>query len=128
MRRSRGRIVFAVLALVGMLAFAGLHAPVASAQESDDCPLVETIPSLQACVQHAADIGLIDNQGVTRSLLAKLDAAQAAVERDQPGVAVRVIRAFEREVSAQAGKHIEAEHAEHMLMHAEMVIEALRGS
>jgi hypothetical protein len=73
-------------------------------------------------------MGFIDNQGVARSLLAKLDAAAAAAERGQPMVAVQAVQAFANEVTAQAGKHIEAEHADHMLTHAQVVIQALGGS
>jgi hypothetical protein len=106
----------------------GLIAPVpARAQAMDDCPHEATIQSLRACVHHAAEHGHIDNQGVTRSLLAKLDASQAAVDRGQPEVAVNLLAAFVREVRAQAGKHILQEHAEHLLLHAQAVIQALGG-
>ena len=93
----------------------------------DECPHEATIQSLRTCVQHAAEHGHIDNQGVTRSLLAKLNAAQAAQGRGQTEVAVKVLEAFAHEVAAQAGKHILQEHAEHLLLHAQVVIEALRG-
>lgn len=125
MRRSRAGIVCVVLAIVGMLAVVGLRSPVASAQGSANCPHEATIASLQACVQHAAQAGLIDNQGVAQSLLAKLDAAQAAADRGQPGVATHAVQAFLQEVLAQRGKHIDAEHADHMLMHAQLVMQAL---
>jgi len=38
-----------------------------------------------------------------------------------------ILQAFVQEVEAQAGKLIEADHAVHMVHHAEMVIEALAG-
>lgn len=125
MRRARGYIVFVALFLMAMLVVAGLRAPMASAQVTDSCPADVTIASLQTCVQNAAEIGHIDNQGVTRSLLAKLDAAQVAVNRGQPQVAVQMIQTFEIEVRVEAGQHMDMEHAQHMLMRAEMVIEAL---
>ena len=128
MRRSRAGIVFVVLASMGLLALLGLRAPAALAQASDSCPLEATIASLQACVQHAADAGLIDNQGVTQSLLAKLDAAQAAQDRGQSDVAVQVLQAFVREVSAQSSQHIDAMHAAHMIAHTQIVIQALEAS
>ena len=84
-----------------------------------------TIASLRTSVQHAADEGHIDNQGFTRRLIAKLDAAQAALDREQAAVAVNVLEAFIRELDAQAGKHIGAEHAAHLQMHAQDVIAAL---
>jgi len=106
----------------------GLIAPIpARAQAMDECPHEATIQSLRTCVQHAAEHGHINNQGVTRSLLAKLKAAQAAQDRGQSEVAVNLLEAFVREVRAQANKHILQEHAEHLLMHAQAVIQALGG-
>lgn len=124
-RYSRAGIDVIALAVGSMLALVGLPAPTASAHGLDSCPLEATIASLQACVQHAADMGFIGNQGVTQSLLAKLDAVQAAVDQSQPGVAVQVVQAFEDEVTAQAGKHIDPEHAQHMLLHAQIASQAL---
>ena len=131
MRRSHGRIVvvsYAVLATIALLGLFTLRAPTASAQGSDSCAYEPTISSLQTCVQHATDAGLIDNQGVANSLLAELDAAQAAFTRGQPAAAIFLVQTFSHDVRAQQGKHIEADHAEHMLMHADMVIAALGGS
>jgi hypothetical protein len=88
---------------------------------------MSTVESLQMCVQHAYEQGHIDNEGVAQSLFAKLDAAQAAVDRGQPLVAINILQGFVQEVEAQAGKHIQADHAMHMVQHAEMVIEALAG-
>jgi len=95
--------------------------------EAMDCPhpMDATISALHDCVQHAADMGHITSAGITRSLLSKLDAAQAAVDRNQPAVAVNILNAFIHEANAQSGRHIDPAHAEHMVMHAGMVIEAL---
>jgi hypothetical protein len=119
-----------LLALVMMALFAVVtpRSSVAHAQGSDACPLEATIQSLQECVGHAAAMGFIDNPGVTRSLLATLDAAAAADERGQSLVAAQMIQAFANEVTAQSGQHIDAEHADHMLVHAQAVIEALMAS
>jgi hypothetical protein len=96
------------------------------ASNGDECPNHEaTILSLRACVAHAAEIGHIDNRGVVKSLLAKLDAAQRALDRGQSRVAVANVEAFIHAVEAQAGKHIDAQHASHMIMHANQVIDAL---
>ena len=123
-RRSTMRLLLIALTVLVL----GLIAPVpARAQAMDDCLHEATIQSLRACVHHAAEHGHIDNQGITRSLLAKLDAAQAAVDRGQPEVAVNLLEAFAREVRAQSGKHILQEHAEHLLIHAQAVIQALGG-
>ena len=121
--------VVVVIALMALIAFVGLNLltpGTARAQASDDCVHQPTIASLTACVQQAVAEGLIDNQGVSNSLLAKLDAAQTAQDRGQTGTAINLLDAFIHEVQAQAGKHIEATHAEHMVMHAQMVIQVLK--
>jgi hypothetical protein len=98
----------------------------ALAQSDDGCTHnVATVASLWDCVHHAAHEGHIDNRGVTQSLLAKLEAAQAAVERGQSTVAINALQAFIREVQAQAGNHIVTEHAGHLVEHAQLVIQAL---
>jgi len=86
-----------------------------------------TIASLQLCVNHAATEGHITNNGIAKSLFAKLNAAQAAVDRGQVNEAINNLRSFINEVQAQAGKHIHADHAMHMIEHAQRVIVALGG-
>ncbi len=81
---------------------------------------------MEACVQHAADQGFIDNQGIANSLLTKLNATQAAFDRGQTEVTIKNLEAFTHEVQAQAGKPIAQMHAEHMVMHAQMAIQALK--
>ena len=124
------KLRFVVLALVLFVSLVGvdLLAPgTARAQTSDDCVHAPTISSLRTCVQHAADQGFIDNQGVTNSLLAKLDAAQTAQDRGQTGAAIKLLNSFIHVVQAQADKHIEQEHAQHLVMHAQLVIQAIGG-
>ena len=108
--------------LVALLVFLGI--PRIAAMECPD-PMEPTIESLHHCVMHAADMEHIDNDGIARSLEAKLETAQAAQDRRQTEVSVRLLLAFIREVNAQAGNHVEAEHAQHMIHHAQLVIEAL---
>ena len=123
------RLIVVAVVLFALVAFVGfsLLAPGAvRAQTADDCVHAPTIDSLETCVEHAAQQGFIDNQGVTNSLLAKLDAAQAALDRGQTSVAINNLEAFIHEVQALAGKHIEQMHAQHMVMHAQMVIQALK--
>lgn len=113
-------MVLALLLFVTLLGV-GLFAPgTARAQTSDECVHAPTISSLRTCVQHAAD------EGITNSLLAKLDAAQAALDRGQTGAAINLLGAFIHEVQAQAGKHIVQEHAGDLVEHAQMVIQALK--
>lgn len=117
------RLSIAVLTFVTLLAFAMPGA--ALAQNHDACSHDTTIASLKTCVEHAVNAGHIDNAGIAQSLLAKLNAAQKAVDRGQPSVGINNLNAFVQAVEAQSGKHIEASHAEHLITHAQNVITAL---
>lgn len=98
----------------------------AAASDELRCPShAPLIASLRECVAHAHPMGHITNQGILKSLLAKLDAAQAAVDRGQSEAAVAQLEAFIHEVEAQAGKHIDTHHAEPMITHAREVINKL---
>lgn len=117
---------FLLLAVLAAALSVGAAAP-ASAQMTDTCAHNDpTIAALRTCVRHAAGEGYIDNGGIVRSLLAKLDAAQKAANRGQAGVAINTLQAFIHELDAQSGKHIVPEHAAHLRMHAQSVIAALR--
>jgi hypothetical protein len=67
-----------------------------------------TFDQLATLVRQYHQDGLIDNQGLSNSLISKLENAQAALRRGQPNVAKNVLRAFINEVQAQSGKHINA--------------------
>jgi len=121
--KTKGLIYIALLLVIMNL----LSTLPALANDEHMCPHhALTISSLRMCVVHASDMGHITNQGVMKSLLVKLDAAQAAQDRNQNAVTVAKLEAFIHEVEAQAGKHIDASHAEHMIMHAGEVIDALK--
>lgn len=120
------KLFIATLVVVfGLLAAGPASVQTASAQAMDACSHEATIQALRTCVQHAAEHGHITNAGVAQSLLAKLDAAQAALDRGQPEVAVKVLEAANQQIRAQTGKHIDAEHAAHLQMHLHHVIVAL---
>lgn len=127
MKRRFVVVAVALFALVAFIGFNLLTPGTARAQTTDDCALTPTIASLTTCVEHAASQGLITSQGVANSLLAELNAAQAALDRGQTSVAINDLQAFIYEVQAQAGKHIDSMHAQHMVMHAQLVIQALGG-
>lgn len=110
-----------VIVLLLNMALAGS----ASAQTVTDCPMTPTIEALRACVQHAADMGDITRAGVARSLLSELHAAQTAIDRGQPRVAILLLRVFIHEVQTLSGRFIDGTHAAHMVEHAELVIRAL---
>lgn len=92
-----------------------------------DCPsmMAPTLEALNECIQHAITSGIIDNGGVATSLLGKIAAAEAAAARGDLAATVGILQSLINEVQAQAGVHIEADHAEHMIQHAEAVIDAL---
>jgi competence protein ComGC len=114
-----------VLSIVAMLSL--LAAPALAADDMTCEHTGTTIESVHHCVMHAYDMDHITNKGVADSLMAKLDAAQAAFGRGQTDVAINLLNAFINEVNAQSGKFIVAEHAPHLAQHAYMVIEALGG-
>ena len=121
-------LVVTAVVFVALIAFVGfnlLTSETAHAQSTEGCVQSPTIASLEACVEQMAEQGFINNQGVTSSLLAKLDAAQEALDRGQTPVAIQKLNAFIHEVQAQAGKHIDPMHAQHIVMHAQMVIQSL---
>jgi hypothetical protein len=116
------------LALIALVATAWFGVAPTPARAEAPCPHPEpTLQALQDCVRHAAATGAIGSAGVAVSLLAQLDAAQAAVARGQPAVAAELLGAFIREVEALAGRLIEADHAAHMVAHARAVLAALPG-
>jgi predicted negative regulator of RcsB-dependent stress response len=122
------KLRFVVVGLVALLAVGGFTlstSTIARAQTGDGCVHQPTIDSLKMCVKHAAAQGFINSKGVTYSLLAKLDLAEVAVKDDCTSQAIDLLEAFIHEVKAQSGKHIESMHAEHLVMHAQMVIQAL---
>lgn len=119
----RNRILSLSL-LLAMLTVA-LAAPTFASEEHMCAHDMNTVESLHHCVHHALEMGHITNAGVANALQAKLDGAQAALDRGQPDVAINQLNAFVNQVQAQAGVHIDPMHAEHMVMHARMVIAAL---
>ena len=115
--------LLSIVLLVTVLSLALVGPAFAMEGECDHDPT--TIGSLVHCVHHAQEMGHIANAGVGKALLAKLNAAQAAVDRGQPAVAVNLLNAFINQVQAQSGVHIGATHADHMIMHAQSVITEL---
>lgn len=102
----------------------------ASAQTvTDDCVhsgSAATLDSLETCVKHAKAMGHIDSKHVAHTLLGKLERAEDAIADGHTGTAIWWLTAFIHEVKTQSGKHIVPMHAMHLVMHAEMVIQALQ--
>jgi hypothetical protein len=125
---ARRAAVVGLLTMIGVVALAAMPVQSAHADASETCVHAPTIQSLHDCVEMMAHQGVIDNQGTATSLLAKIDSAQEAVKRDQAGVAISILQALTAEVSAQAGRHIAEPHAEHLILHAKLVIQELESS
>ncbi|MDR6882047.1 polysaccharide lyase family 8 super-sandwich domain-containing protein [Bacillus sp. 3255] len=66
---------------------------------------------LDEAVQYAYSRGWIENEGIYRSLLAKIEALQ---KQSQDGHVQEAMNALEHFVSAQSGKKIDAKFAEHL--------------
>jgi len=121
-------LVLSVIAMISLLASPALAAGDMTCDHSGmTMEPMHAIASLHHCVMHAYDMGHITNAGVANSLMAKLEAAQAAFDRGQTDVAINLLNAFINEVGAQSGKSIVSDHAGHLVMHAQMVIMALNG-
>jgi len=112
--------IFIQMGLITVLILAYMSP--ALAQNEMECP--PTIEGLTECIDHHYSQGNI-SQGTYNSLLAKVDAAQAARDRGQVDTAGNILNALIKQVSAQSSKNITSEAATHMIDHAQMVIEEL---
>jgi FIMAH domain len=101
----------------------GFVAPKATAQ-MDDCVMV--LDTLEMCITHHWEMGQIHSNGVYNSLLSKVASAVSANDRGQTSTAINILNAFINQVSAQSGKKIDFEAAEHMIMHANSAITDLQ--
>lgn len=115
-----------IVAIVLLLSLQGFTAAQTMPDMQDRCAHDATIQSLLQCVEHARDQGYIDRQGVALSLLAKVNAAQDAFDLGQTQTAINTLQAFIYAVNAQGGLHIDQTHANHLITHAAMVVQALQ--
>jgi hypothetical protein len=122
------RLVVVTLALLLLAVGFNLFTPSSASAKAvvDDCVHSATIDSLEVCVKHAEEMGHITSQYIAHTLLVKLDRAEEALEDGHTGTAIWWLKAFIHEVKTQSGKHIIPMHAMHLVMHAEMVIQALQ--
>ena len=67
---------------------------------------VATIQSTSFDITNSLKLGLINDQGVAKSLLQKLEAATTAESLGQNQTKVNILNAFKNELNAQSGKHI----------------------
>jgi hypothetical protein len=67
---------------------------------------IASFQSALADISNGLELGLIDNAGIAAALTEKINAAQAAANAGQNQTAVSILNAFNNQLSAQAGKHI----------------------
>jgi len=118
---KRWMLVFAVALSLLAVSPALAHEETGCAHEAT------TIASLRECVVHAWEMGHIDSDSLARSLLKKLDRAQVKLDLGKVDDAIDKLEDFVEKVEEQSGKHIDPEHAEHLIHHAHLAIAALEG-
>ena len=88
-------------------------------------PIPTTIDELRT---ETEDLGFereIDNKGIVKSLLAKLNVAQKLVENGKIDQAKKILNAFINEVQAQSGKHITPQAADILIESAKYILSHL---
>lgn len=85
-----------------------------------------TVDGTMAALNYFYSLGDIKD-GIYNGLLAKLEAAQAALARGQYGAAANNLNAFINQIMAQKGKGITEEAADVLMADAQWVISTLRG-
>jgi hypothetical protein len=84
--------------------------------------VIVTPESIKEDVRYFLSVGAIKNKGLANSLLAKLNAAARAIERDQCPTAINIYNAFIHELNAQSGKGVDPTAAAIMIADAEYLI------
>ena len=131
---TQSRRIWTKLSLVLMSVVSGialtvlLAATPVQAASMTQCQPVATLSSLKACVHHAAQVGGITSAHVTHTLLEQVKSAQEAVEDHHSGAAIERLEQFMHEVRVQTGVSIQPDHAAHLIMHAQLVINALESA
>lgn len=84
-----------------------------------------SVTGLIDTIDEGVENGLIDNRGIARSLIAKLEACQKKIGTGQNETAVNILHAFIDHVQAQRGKHIDANFADELIEQANSFIKDL---
>ncbi|MBI4119477.1 MAG: C39 family peptidase [Parcubacteria group bacterium] len=79
-----------------------------SATVTEPPPLIKEVSpgTVRKDIEIAAQLKIIDNEGVANSLLQKLDAAEMNTQKNKLQTAQDILNALKQEVEAQKGKHI----------------------
>jgi len=88
-------------------------------------PIPTTIGELKSEIEELGSEGEIDNQGIVKSLLAKLNVAQKLVDKRKVDEAEMVLNGFIMQVQKLSGIHITVEAADILIQSAEHIISEL---
>ena len=88
-------------------------------------PVPTTIGELKTEIEELGTEGEIDNQGIVKSLLAKLNVAQKLVDKGKEDEAEMVLNGFIMQVQKLSGIHITPEAADILIQSAEHIISEL---
>ncbi len=91
----------------------------------EECCRDSSVMSLHACVERVARERHVDDRNLADTLLAMVDATQAALDRGKTSAALIVLGAFTHALDEQTGRHVEPECGEYLRQHADHVIRAL---
>lgn len=89
-----------------------------TASQSVPFEVIATIQSTQDDVQHAYDLDLIDNAGITNSLTSKLEAAEQSQDKGNDKTFDNQLNAFTNHLEAQSGKHVTSQAADILIADA----------
>jgi len=102
------------------------------ANNKDNYPLIEpwtplprTIGELKTEIEELGPQGEIDNQGIVKSLIAKLNVAQKLVDKGKTDEAVNVLEDFIMQVQELSGIHITVEAADILIKSTEYIMDHL---
>jgi len=89
-------------------------------------PLVITIDDLKTNIEELGFDGQIDSQGIVKSLIAKLNAAQKLVDKEKTDEAIMVLEDFIEQVEELSGIHVTPQAADILIKSAEYIMSRLQ--
>ncbi len=87
-----------------------------------EAPIPTTTDELKTEIEELGSEGEIDNQGIVKSLMAKLNVAQKLVDKGKTDEAVNVLEDFIMQVQELSGIHITVEAADILIKSAEYIL------
>ncbi len=90
-----------------------------------ETPIPTTVNDLKTKIEELGSEGEIDNQGIVRSLIAKMNSAQKLIDKEKIGEAVMVLEGFITQVQELSEIHTTAGTADILIESAEYIISHL---